>query len=363
MSKHLACDIGFLETTEKMLSAVSIDAFYQRALGQLAVLFPGSIDLAVEFKTADGLFLVSSRLPPGKKIPELVPGPMASRIRFKNRRHVTPVHIAAEWSQSYPWVYAAPVNRSDDGYIALLLALESEPLEEDLLSLNRLAAICAAAFLGIKRASALERALAKAETMGALLAEEAHHRIKNDLQVVASLLSLQAASISNDRASGAIADAVTRVRAIACVHDLLRRTRSGGSRPLLPLIRDVARNVVKTYKLTEDGVTLNLDLADVTVSETKAVTIGLIVNELVSNAFRHGLDHDGCGTIRLSLTRKANRLLLTVVNSCEEWRNGDENKESGNFGLKLIRELAEQLGGSMKADFGKVSEITVCFPE
>jgi two-component sensor histidine kinase len=357
------CDIDFLDTAEKMLSAESIAAFYNNALDQLADLFPGSIDMAVEFKAGDGFFLVSSRIPFGKGIPGLIPGPMTSRIRLKNRRNVTHAYIDAEWSESFPWVYAAPIHGNEEGYIALLLALEYEPLERDILALNRLAAICATAFLGIKRTTALKRDLANAEAMGELLAEESHHRIKNDLQVVASLLSLQAASISDDYASGAIAEAVTRVRAIASVHDLLRRMRSGGSRSLLPLIRDVARNVMKTYQLTADGVTLNLDLEDVTVSETKAIAIGLIVNELVSNAFRHGLDHDGCGTIGLALRRETKRLLLTVVNSCEEWKKGSENKDSSNFGLKLIRELTEQLGGSMTTDFGNVTQITVCFPE
>ena len=144
------------------------------------------------------------------------------------------------------------------------------------------------------------RLQASLEEKNALL-KEVHHRVKNNLQLINSLLSLQAARIADPAVAELFAESRNRVRSMALVHENLYRAGNFARIPMRAHIQNLAAHLIRAYGLQSRHIELSTEIDDIELDLDRAVSIGLIINELVSNALKHAFPPSGAGSPRVGI--------------------------------------------------------------
>lgn len=198
-----------------------------------------------------------------------------------------------------------------------------------------------------------------------LLFKEMHHRTKNNLQIVSSLLSLQAGQYGDPVLRQGFTDTVNRIRAMAQLHEQLYQGGEIASVDCGAFLRSIGES------LTGEGaargrVGLELDVSAVALPMDRAVPLALIANELLTNALKHGFGDARSGTIHISLHQAGGQLRLVIADDGQGLPEGQEPPEKAkSLGMRLIRGLASQLKGKVtyeSAGPGKGTTTTVILP-
>jgi two-component sensor histidine kinase len=205
----------------------------------------------------------------------------------------------------------------------------------------------------------ISRALAEKET----LLREIHHRVKNNLQVVHSLLSLQIKPGEERDAAALLEDARQRVKTIAVVHETLYRSDNLANVSGAHFLKQIADNVARIFT---GGSRIRVISAvdDVRLDADQAIPVGLIVNELVTNAFKYAFAPEEPGTIRLRLQQgESDQLLLEVSDDGRGLPEGLEFGKATSLGWMLVRALVQQLRGDIALDSSsRGTKLTIRFP-
>lgn len=176
-----------------------------------------------------------------------------------------------------------------------------------------------------------------------LLLKEIHHRVKNNLQVISSLLKLHAERMQTAEAREAFDDAQQRVRAIALLHESLHDARESGPVDFAAYAGSLSASLAR---ISSFEVSLTVTVSAVHLSLDQALPCGLILNELVANAFKHGFDGHEPGVRRVSV--RAHRAGETIeLEVADNGKGFPDVPREGSLGLHLVRTLARQLGGSV----------------
>lgn len=185
----------------------------------------------------------------------------------------------------------------------------------------------------------------EAERLQKLLTQEISHRVKNNLALVSSLLNMQASEVDGE-ARDAIREAALRVSTVGQLHDLLWRHSNARTIDLSLLVSELCRGLQETWPVHR----LVCEAGPIKVSVSKAIAIALILNELVTNAFKHGYDVEQAGEVRVSLTRTPLRdIRLEVRDFGRGLPQGFDVTNAGNsLGMRVIGALARQLKGSVE---------------
>jgi two-component sensor histidine kinase len=196
-----------------------------------------------------------------------------------------------------------------------------------------------------------------------VLIKEIHHRVKNNLEVISSLLMLQTDNISDEKAKAALAEGQSRVQSIALIHHKLYRTDDVASIEMKGFATDLFKQVADVHKRPGDKILFTTSETEMTVDTDSAVPLGLILNELFTNAFKYAVAPEKENIFSLQV----NELLTTneILYKLQFRDNGkgipaEFNKEQAtSLGMKVIHLLTRQLGGSLKQynDGGAVFEI------
>ena len=203
----------------------------------------------------------------------------------------------------------------------------------------------------------MHRALS-AERSKTLLLEELAHRTKNDLQMVASLLSLQARALPEPAARAPIEDAAARVLAVAKLHNRLRSDGRHGVVDIRDYLDDLCGDLRQTFGEFRP-VTVRLEADRAIVRTAVAAPIGLMVNELVTNAFKHAFPDNRPGTIEVTFRRVGSGFVLSVHDD----GIGRTNAKDG-LGTRLLRLLTQQVGGAInQAASHPGATTTITLPE
>ena len=215
---------------------------------------------------------------------------------------------------------------------------------------------CGIALLCHVLRTTMHRALS-AERSKTVLLEELAHRTKNDLQMVASLLSLQARALSEPVARAAIEGAAARVLAVAKLHNRLRSDGQQGVVDIRDYLDDLCGDLRQTFGEFRP-VTVRLEADRAVVRTAVAAPIGLMVNELVTNAFKHAFPDNRPGVIEVTFRRAAPGFVLTVHDD----GIGRSDAKDG-LGSRLIRLLAQQVGGEIdQTPSGPGATTTITLP-
>jgi two-component sensor histidine kinase len=205
------------------------------------------------------------------------------------------------------------------------------------------AAFADAASALTKREAELQAALDQRDA----LMGEIHHRVKNNLQIVSSLLNLQAGRIADPAAAAEFLSARNRVRALATLHRHLYVQHAFEEVLLRPFLTELANGVFNSHAESPgERITLRLDVEDLPITVDQAVTLSLFVTEAVGNAVEHAFPRDARGTVRLEVRAEEGHAVVTV----EDDGAGlpDRKERPRGLGLTLIEGFAKQLGGVLR---------------
>lgn len=182
-----------------------------------------------------------------------------------------------------------------------------------------------------------------------LMLSEFEHRVKNNFQIVASMLDIQRRRVADPAASEALGAALMRVDSIARAHRHLYRDGQAGEVNVREYLEDLCRTLSDAL-LLRGGITLNCDADAAPIQRDHAVSIGLVVNELVTNAAKHAFGGRESGTIHVSWKRREGAWRLTVADDGVGLPAGGgarAKRSDGGLGSRLIEAFAKQAGGTL----------------
>ena len=231
----------------------------------------------------------------------------------------------------------------------LMRALEQEKacLMEANDALRRTDALLISSNLSLKKSLQAQEALLK----------EVHHRVKNNLQVITSLLRLEAGRSTIANTKEVLGYMRGRIRTMAQLHESLYRSDTFASVDLGVYLGQVATQAFKTQELHRDSVRLTLNLRSVQAGMDQATVAGLLLNELVSNCLKHGFPEGRTGEVCMELQAAHDhdsphdgRWCLRVSDTGVGLPSDFEDKRKASLGMQLVTDLSHQLGGSLAID-------------
>lgn len=195
------------------------------------------------------------------------------------------------------------------------------------------------------------------------LLKEVHHRVKNNLQVVTSLLRIESRRSTAPALRTVLGDMQARIGAMALLHESLYRSGVFASLDLGAYLGRLATEAVRTLALDSERVALRLALDSLQVGMDQAMPCGLLVNELVSNALKHGFPEGQRGELRLELHAVGDGPLwrLRVSDTGVGLPDDFPDRRERSLGLQLVADLARQLGGTLEIGPGPQAEFAVTF--
>jgi PAS domain S-box-containing protein len=194
------------------------------------------------------------------------------------------------------------------------------------------------------------------------LLKEIHHRVKNNLQVITSLLSLQSDTVDDEHTRTMFDEAVNRIRTIGDIHELLYRSPDLARVDFNLYLSRLAKSLISFYGIDRSRIAVRVDAQDMKLELSKAIPCGLIVNELITNSLKHGFPGGRSGEIRVTLKCESGACLLEVADNGVGLPDQVTVEDATSLGLKLVSVLAEQLGGEIRFDRNVGTRIEIPFP-
>ena len=195
-----------------------------------------------------------------------------------------------------------------------------------------------------------------------LLLREIHHRVKNNLQIIISLVNLQMRQIDDKRLKQVMAETQNRVRAMALVHEKLYQSEDISRIDLANYTRYLVTHLFTFYGVDSRQIVLTLDIKEVMLDINTAIPLGLIINELASNALKHAFPNGRTGALSVTVLEDEKTFSLTVTDDGVglpedfDWRNTE------SLGLRLVISLVEQLDGTICLDKTRGTAFTITIP-
>ncbi|WP_370273672.1 PAS domain-containing protein [Methanosarcina sp. MSH10X1] len=217
--------------------------------------------------------------------------------------------------------------------------------------------------------------------------KEIHHRIKNNLQVISSLLELQAERFSEKEVLEAFRESQNRVATMAIIHEELYRSRNNETLDFSEYLQKLTVDLLRSYTVRKDDIRMVLDIEETFLGMDTAVPLGIIINELVSNSLKHAFPQDRKGEIRIKLCRaeekdknksisnstnnidakssvdKSNQYSLVVSDNGLGFPENLDFRNTGSLGLQLVNILVEQLEGTIELQKGAGTTFKILFEE
>jgi two-component sensor histidine kinase len=195
-----------------------------------------------------------------------------------------------------------------------------------------------------------------------ILLKEIHHRVKNNLQVISSLLSLQAGKLQDPRLVAQYQDSQNRIRSMALIHEQLYRSDDLAQIDFGAYLRELSYSLLQTYRKPTQDVRINIETDVVMLDIETAIPCGLLVNELASNALKHAFPDDREGVIDIEMRQPTpGHFQLTVRDNGIGFPVDLNFRKTKSLGLELVTSLARQLGGDVELQNGTGAAITLSF--
>jgi PAS domain S-box-containing protein len=214
-----------------------------------------------------------------------------------------------------------------------------------------------------ERKQAEEKLLASLREKEVML-KEIHHRVKNNLQIVSSLLKLQSGYIRDPEALGLFKDSYNRVRSMALIHEKLYRSSDLSGIDASEYIHNLVANLCSAYGVCSEKIAVKIDVEKIAIDIDTAIPCGLIINELVSNSLKYAFPEgkQGLVTINLKLSQDNRKMfVLTVADDGIGLPPNFDLETSDSLGLQLVFNLTEQLGGTIQVSGNKGTFYKIIF--
>lgn len=201
-----------------------------------------------------------------------------------------------------------------------------------------------------KEVSSQTKELSEALEEKEILMQEIHHRVKNNLAKISALLDLQIAAADHPAVEESLSDSKSRINSMVLIHDKLYQTQKYRFVRLDTYLEDLVRTIYDTFLNEKELVEIDFDMEPVELSVDKTVVCGLMVNELIVNAYKYAFDGKDSGKLTIRLKKKAEDIILTVADNGPGLPQEFETLVGKGLGSILIKNFAEQLEAIMKVD-------------
>jgi two-component sensor histidine kinase len=196
-----------------------------------------------------------------------------------------------------------------------------------------------------------------------ILLREVSHRVKNNLQVISSLLNLQAGAIEDPQLGALFQASQERLHSMALVHDLLQQADNVARINLAQYAARLIEELARTYAIDPARITLETALEDAWVGLDTATPCGLLLHELLTNCFKHAFSDGQTGRVRVELRATAEQtLMLQVGDTGCGFPDDLDFRATGSLGLQLVCTLADQLQGTITLERAEGTHFLITFP-
>jgi len=196
-----------------------------------------------------------------------------------------------------------------------------------------------------------------------ILLKEVHHRVKNNMQVISSILNLQSSYVSDEYTLLLLKESQNRIKTMAYIHESLYQNKSFTSVNFSDYISTLTNNIIQSYAVNQEKVKLILNLEKINLSLDNSIPTGLIINELITNAIKHAFVTTQKGLITINLKSENNTVYLEVKDNGIGFDPNIDFKNTNSLGLQLVNTLVDQIGAELtfKSEREKGTEILITF--
>lgn len=192
-----------------------------------------------------------------------------------------------------------------------------------------------------------------------VLLKEVHHRVKNNLQIISSLLNLQSNYIEDKEALEVFKESQNRIKSMALIHEKLYQSGNLSQINIRDYIKDLSAKLFSSYRHDSKKIKLILNVQELYLEVDKCIAVGLILNELISNALKHAFSNMSGGELTIDLHKDENSLILIVSDNGIGFPEDFDFQNTETLGLQLVFSLIDQHDGSIKYDTVKGTKFTV----
>jgi two-component sensor histidine kinase len=195
-----------------------------------------------------------------------------------------------------------------------------------------------------------------------VLLKEVHHRVKNNLQIISSLLNLQSSELSQEQ-QHILRDSVVRIRAMALVHESVYAGKTLHNIDMAEYIRQLSNSVLQLYTSNGGRPEIKIHVDEFPMSVDQSVLCGLILTELLTNALKHAFLNPSEGIIIVEVRKEKSRMILSVADNGTGTDPALLENPNGSLGITLIQALTQQLDGKLSLETRNGTRFTVIFPD
>jgi PAS domain S-box-containing protein len=187
-----------------------------------------------------------------------------------------------------------------------------------------------------------------------VLLKEIHHRVKNNMQVITGLLSLQSDFVEKEPIRALFLSSQRRIHSMGIVHEMLYQSEDVSKIHFRVYLKQLTEGLIRAMKGGKNNIELNIDCPELSLNLDTAIPLGLITNELITNSLKHGIIKDKSGQINIKLTpQKYPDFKLEIGDNGSGFNEKFDYRTSKSLGLMLVHKLTKQLSGKIVRDFSK----------
>lgn len=213
-----------------------------------------------------------------------------------------------------------------------------------------------------KKRQEAEEYLKKSLAEKDVLLREVHHRVKNNMQIISSILSMQSRSIDEPRLKEVLQESQNRIHSMALIHENLYNNKSLANIMFSTYIKSLTGNIARTYSSQQANIQFDYQIEIAYLSMDIAIPCGLIINELISNSFKYAFVNLPGGVISIHFKRlKDDEYVLTVADNGVGIPAEVNIFKTKSLGMKILHKLVQQIDGELKSDFTNGTKFTIQF--
>lgn len=183
-----------------------------------------------------------------------------------------------------------------------------------------------------------------------VLNKEIHHRVKNNLQVISSMLDLQSQSLQDEKAAAIIKEGMQRVQSMAFIHQNLYQGSAVNGVNMNEYIRTLSTHLFQTYNIRMDKIRFHADIEDISLHTDTAIPLGMIMNELISNSLKYAFRKKEEGDVWVTMKKHNNELLLRVKDNGDGLPAGFSPEKAGGFGYEIINAFCQKMKARLNVE-------------
>lgn len=194
-----------------------------------------------------------------------------------------------------------------------------------------------------------------------VLLKEVHHRVKNNLQVISSILNLQSSYVRDQKTLELLRESQNRIKSMAFIHESLYQTKDFSNINFSEYVDNISKNLLHSYSGPENPPELHLDTGDIHLNLDTAIPCGLIINEILSNALKYAFPNNRKGDIYVSMREEKRSIQIEIADNGIGLPDHIDYRNTESLGLQLVVTLVEQINGKIRLDNKKGTKFVIDF--